>query len=213
MSELNLYQRIAAAMEACSYVKKDTQVKGYGGGYTAVSHDAVTAKVRTALLAHGVIAPFSVVESSETKEELHSTDRDGKAKVRTVFRCSVVGLTRLINVDQPEEVLEVRSFGTGEDSGDKASGKAVSYAAKYALLKALMLETGDDADKDASIQRQAAPVDPARERATNLYNQIKASGDYQSLIDPICAEHKSAGPQAVYDALCKFAAANGIEVE
>ena len=157
----NIYQRLAEAMNRCTYVKKDTKVTGFGGGYSAVSHDAVTAKVRQHLLAVGVIAMSSVIESNETREEIHA-----KNGMRTVFRCSVVMETRFVNIDEPSDSIVVRSIGTGEDSGDKAPGKAVSYAVKYGLLKALMLETGDDADQDASIHR-AAPVDPLKQRCTD----------------------------------------------
>lgn len=166
MSELNLYQRLAATMSECSYVRKDTTVSGYGAGYTAVSHDAVTAKVRAALLKHGVIATTSVTDVERTKEEIA-----GKNGTRTVFRTSVTVETTFVNVDDPAQTLTVRAVGTGEDSGDKADGKAVSYAAKYALLKALMLETGDDADKDASIQR-AQEVSPQRQRYNAAYEKM-----------------------------------------
>ena len=156
----NIYQRLAEAMKLCTYVKKDTKVTGFGGGYSAVSHDAVTAKVRQHLLAVGVIAVASVIESGETREEIHA-----KNGMRTVFRCSVVMETRFVNIDDPGDCIVVRSIGTGEDSGDKAPGKAVSYAVKYGLLKALMLETGDDADQDASIPRA---VDPLKQRCTDF---------------------------------------------
>lgn len=40
---------------------------------------------------------------------------------------------------------------------DKGPGKAISYAVKYAYLKAFALETGDDPDHD---QRELQPADP-----------------------------------------------------
>jgi uncharacterized protein YpuA (DUF1002 family) len=49
---LNLYQRIALAMQSVSYVQKE---KKQGMRYSIVSHDDVTSKVRPALLANGVI--------------------------------------------------------------------------------------------------------------------------------------------------------------
>ena len=57
---------------------------------------------------------------------------------------------RFVNIDKPEEIVEVKTFGDGLDTGDKAPGKAMTYADKYALMKAYKLSTGDDPDKDAS---------------------------------------------------------------
>ena len=42
------------------------------------------------------------------------------------------------------------SYADGIDSGDKATGKAMTYSDKYSLLKAYKIATGDDPDKDAS---------------------------------------------------------------
>jgi hypothetical protein len=44
------------------------------------------------------------------------------------------------------------SFGYGIDDQDKGAGKAMSYAVKYALLKTLGLETGDDPDENQDAQ-------------------------------------------------------------
>ena len=57
-------------------------------------------------------------------------------------------VVRFANVDEPTDFIDVPSFGYGVDPQDKGPGKAMSYAVKYALLKALGLETGDDADHD-----------------------------------------------------------------
>jgi hypothetical protein len=55
---------------------------------------------------------------------------------------------RFVNVEDPADHFDVETFGYGVDSQDKGPGKAMSYAVKYALLKALGLETGDDPDMD-----------------------------------------------------------------
>ena len=53
-----------------------------------------------------------------------------------------------VNVDKPEDRVEVEFFGYGIDPQDKGPGKAMSYAVKYALLKVFSLETGDDPERD-----------------------------------------------------------------
>jgi hypothetical protein len=138
----NLHQRMAAVMREVTYIQKETK---QGMQYKIVSHDKVTAKVRPALLANGVICyPIRC-----------DTTQNGN---RTECNMTV----RFVNVDDPQDLIDVESCGHGIDTQDKGPGKAQSYAMKYALLKALNLETGDDADHD-SIEHNR--VDPAMHQA------------------------------------------------
>lgn len=129
MSDKNIYQRLLAVMEAVGYIQKED--KKVNNQYTFVSHDAVSAKLRPALIANGILAVPSVKASSQ----------DGnmtKVTMQVTF----------VNVDKPEDRVEVESFGYGIDPQDKGPGKAMSYAVKYALLKVFSLETGDDPERD-----------------------------------------------------------------
>jgi len=161
----NIFQRLAAVMEECTYVQKDQ--KRINNQYTAVRHDDVTAKVRPALLKHG-ICPVTSVLSCEV--EHFEVIRRGNPVLN--YRAEAEVELTLVNVDDPTDLIAVRSFGSGDDQGDKAVGKAISYAAKYAMLKALMLETGDDADHDASVEsslpQQFASPAPAQQPAGPL---------------------------------------------
>ena len=126
----NIYQRIAAAMETVKYVQK-SNTKSTGLKYNVVTHDAVTAKVRPALLAEGVVY------------HPHQMDHSQNGNRTEVFL-----MLRFVNIAKPDDVMDVPCLGYGVDGQDKGPGKAVSYAVKYGLLKALGLETGDDADLD-----------------------------------------------------------------
>ena len=143
-----LYRRILAVMGACTYVRKDTKVSGFGGGYSAVSHDAVMAKIRPYLVEHGIVPIFTTNSVSYDRFQVM-----GKSGPRDVNRASAHVTLTLINADNPADRLSIDGFGQGDDAGDKACGKAVSYACKYAILKAFMLETGDDTDHDASVEQ------------------------------------------------------------
>lgn len=125
----NVHQRLAAAMAEVDYIQKEHKK---GMNYTIVSHDAVTAKVRPVLLKNGIV--YYPVRC----EHLHNGNR---------AECSLT--VRFVNVDEPADFFDVPSFGYGIDTQDKGPGKAMSYAVKYALLKALGLETGDDPDTDS----------------------------------------------------------------
>lgn len=128
MTAKNIHQRLAEVMQAVTYIRKEAK---QGMNYTIVSHDAVTAKVRPALLAAGIV--YYPVRC----EYAHNGNR---------AECSMT--VRFVNIDDPADCFDVPTFGYGVDSQDKGPGKAMSYAVKYALLKALGLETGDDPDMD-----------------------------------------------------------------
>ncbi|KKL89209.1 hypothetical protein LCGC14_1916930, partial [marine sediment metagenome] len=138
----NLHQRLHAAMKEVKYIQKDIRIKLKSGSYKVISHDAVTAKVRPALLKQGIIYyPMEMVRSQNGNR----TEVDLKV--------------RFANIDDPGDFIDVPGIGYGVDSGDKGPGMAVSYAVKYCLLKALGLETGDDADLSSS-EDKVAEVDP-----------------------------------------------------
>lgn len=134
----NIHQRLAEVMQAVTYIRKEAK---QGMNYTIVSHDAVTAKVRPALLAAGIV--YYPVRC----EYAHSGNR---------AECAMT--VRFVNIDTPSDYFDVPTFGYGVDTQDKGPGKAMSYAVKYALLKALGLETGDDPDTDSV---NYTPEDPA----------------------------------------------------
>jgi hypothetical protein len=139
---LNLHQRMAAVMREVTYIQKEIK---QGMQYKIVSHDKVTAKCRPALLANGVI---------------YYPIRCDTAQNGNRTECNMT--VRFANIDDPQDFIDVESCGHGIDTQDKGPGKAQSYAVKYALLKALGLETGDDADHD-SIEHKR--VDPAMHQA------------------------------------------------
>ena len=129
---MNIHQRLAKAMEAVTYIQKE---KKQGMRYSIVSHDAVTAKVRPALLENGIVYYPIQTNASQTGN-----------------RTEAIMVIRFTNIDDPKDYFDVQSFGYGIDDQDKGPGKAMSYAVKYALLKTLGLETGDDPDLDQSVE-------------------------------------------------------------
>jgi hypothetical protein len=67
--------------------------------------------------------------------------------------CELTLEVAFINVDDPTD-RDVQVFpGLGADYGDKATGKAASYAYKLALLKAFMLESSDEDNEKGDLRR------------------------------------------------------------
>ena len=134
MSDLNLYQRINEIRKAISYIQKDKSVSTGGGSYRAVSHDQVTAILREHLITFGVVCVPNLVTSK-------ANDRVGDLKQ---FRYDATYSFDFINADKPAEKLTITIEAHAMDNADKAPGKALSYAKKYAVLKLFEIETGED---------------------------------------------------------------------
>ncbi len=165
VKSLNILQRMNAAQKVVTYVQKN---KPNGMKYSIVSHDDVTAKVRAPLVELGVMYyPVNMVY-----EQVGN-------------RTQVFLQLKFCNIDDLNDFILVDSLGYGIDAQDKGPGKAVSYAVKYGLLKAMGLQTGDDADLDSIDHEVAEEVEwsgPIKKHA--LKSQLRAfNGDINSVED------------------------------
>jgi len=169
-SKPNIYQKLLAVMQEVRYIEKEK--KTVNNQYRFVSHDAVTGATSEAFIKHGVYAKPRIVKSEINTIEVERTKWINK--VETVikennFVCNVEVEYDFINVENPEDkITGINGLGQGIDNQDKACGKAISYACKYALLKALGIETGDDPEKDVDYNIAAQPKNKAG---------FKANGD------------------------------------
>lgn len=146
MTGKNIHQRLHDVMQAVDYIQKERK---QGMRYTIVSHDAVTAKVRPELVKAGVVYyPVAMTRSQNGN--------------RTEIDLTV----RFANIDEPSDFIDVVAAGYGVDEQDKGPGKAISYAVKYCLLKALGLETGDDPDETQDDRATHRPADTTSRPAT-----------------------------------------------
>ena len=133
---MNIYQRINEVRKAVSYIVKNKTVGE--GGYKAVTHDAVTALTRDHMVAQGiVVVPYLV---SQKTENTGTTTSRGTPFIRF----EAVYNFGFVNVDDPKDVFLVSIAAHAIDQGDKAPGKALSYAKKYAMLKVFELESGEE---------------------------------------------------------------------
>lgn len=159
---LNIFQRMSKITEELETVAKNMTV-GFGkNSYKAVSERDVLDAVKPVEVKWGVYSyPYSrdILEA----QALEKTDRDGNKS--TVFFSRIRTVYRFVNIDNPSEYLDITSFAEGIDPADKGSGKAMTYADKYALLKAYKISTGDDPDKDPSEpQKYDKTTEPKKER-------------------------------------------------
>ncbi|MEX0932356.1 MAG: ERF family protein [Parcubacteria group bacterium] len=82
-------------------------------------------------------------------ESLDYLEEEGTKKI-TVF---VKVMYELRDLDS-DDVISMVSYGQGQDSGDKATPKALTMAMKYFLSKAFLVETGDDAEGDTRLDKK-----------------------------------------------------------
>ena len=75
---------------------------------------------------------------------------------------------RLSFTSAGDEIAYSEAIGMGIDDGDKAMGKAYTYAVKYALLKKFRLQYADDPDAEPS-----QPIKPKQDISSKTLNKSK----------------------------------------
>lgn len=140
---MNLLQRINEVRKGIDYIQKDKSVSTGKSSYRAVTHDTVTALVRNHMVDHGIVMwPFMVESLSMPYED--AVDAEGKPYRAKQFRYEATYDFTFANVEDAKDCLTIRIQAHAMDNADKAPGKALSYATKYAMLKLFNLETGED---------------------------------------------------------------------
>ncbi len=151
-----IYERLADISAELETVAKNLEVQvTKTSKYKAVGEADVLRAVKPLEQKHRVYSfPFSreIVESGT----LESTDFNGNLRKQFFERIKTV--YRFVNLDNSADFVDITTYGDGIDSGDKSVGKAMTYADKYALLKAYKIVTGDDPDQEASGTMNAAAV-------------------------------------------------------
>lgn len=149
---MNIYQRINAVRADVANVAKDSTVRTGGESYAAVSHDAVTMAVRAAMIEHGVLCMPSLKESS-------IADAGATKRGTPIIRFQGIYAVEFVNVHDPADKVSIDVAAHANDMGDKAPGKALSYATKSAMLKVFTLPTGDDDESRVDPQSSAGSAD------------------------------------------------------
>lgn len=188
MSELNIYQRLLKITEELKTVEKNLSVQvSAKNSYKAVSERDVLDAVKPLEAKYGVYSyayDRKIIDSGEltsTKKDYQTAEI--KEQKQLYMRLEVT--YRFVNVDNPQEYIEIKTYGDGIDTGDKATGKAMTYADKYALLKAYKISTGDDPDQEASGELKKLSTDKATPKqieyirsvytGENLFNLLSAN--------------------------------------
>jgi hypothetical protein len=162
MSELNIFQKMAAITSELETVAKNLSVGAGRSSYKAVGEADILAAVKPLEEKYGIYSyPMDrEVIHQDTKQWVEDfidkysfKDENGKSvptiiqKQKTLHIIRVKTTYRFVNIDVPSEYVDQVSIADGLDPADKGSGKAMTYADKYALMKAYKIMTGDDPDQ------------------------------------------------------------------
>lgn len=170
---MNIFQRVNEVRKAVEYVRKDKRVGE--GGYLAVTHDAVTSLVRAHLITHGIVIVPTIISSSV---QLTGTST---AKGIPFIRYEARYKFEVVNADEPQDRFSVEIEAHAIDQGDKAPGKALSYAKKYCVLKLCEIESGEEeeARETQTPTKAHKPTDGAIESLTAARRQVVADTHVQ----------------------------------
>lgn len=153
MSEKNIYQRVNAIMKDCEYLQKEQAQMGKG-----IKYDTVIAMLRPLLIKHGVVMVVNQLKMISlgavegTKQKVYEGDYS----------------LELVNMDKPDEKITHTTSAHGMDGGDKAPGKAQTYAVKIMLTKGFALETGEDEES------RAEKMDTKNVISSEQYSELEA---------------------------------------
>ena len=163
--QLNIYEKLDAIANELKTVSKDLDVSTGKGSYKAVGEGNVLNAVKP--LEHKyMVYSYPISRKIVDNGNIESINSRGEVKSQLYLRIETT--YRFVNLEKPDEFVDMVSYGDGIDSGDKACGKAMTYSDKYALMKAYKMITGDDPDQEGS------PASVKLNKETNTFSGFNA---------------------------------------
>lgn len=150
IKEMNIFEKMSKITEKINRIAKNLQVGVGKSQYKAVGEADVLAEVKPAEVEFGVYSYPISREIVYSNEFTTTSEYNGETKEKLTMFMRLKTVYRFVNIDKPSEFIDIETYGDGVDTQDKAPGKAMTYADKYALLKAYKIETGEDPDQDPS---------------------------------------------------------------
>lgn len=151
---MNIYKKMLSIQIEASRVSKNLKIAiNSSQSYKAVSEVDVLEEIKPLEAKHGIYSypiKHEIIQSGQFEVERNFKNQITKITYQFL---RIKATYRFINVDNPEEFIEVEAYGDGIDTQDKATGKAITYADKYCLMKAYKISTGEDTDQTASVEQ------------------------------------------------------------
>jgi hypothetical protein len=193
---MNIYEKMAAITAELRTVAKNLIVQQTKtSSYKAVSERDILDAVKPLEEKYGVYSyPCGrrVLESNILESE---SEYQGKVTKKTTFMTRIETVYRFVNIEKPDEYIETTTFAEGIDTQDKGSGKAMTYADKYALMKGYKISTGDDPDQTASEETNYS-VSKSRKNTVNE-DEEKQKKIYIDTITQLLSDTNTDGVQMI----------------
>ena len=164
--EMGIFEKMAAITAELGTVAKNLEVAAGGGKYKAVSERDILDAVKPLEEKYRVYSYPSDREILESDTLQSESTYGNKTTTKTTFFTRIKTTYKFVDIDHPSDSITMVTFAEGIDPQDKGSGKAMTYADKYALMKAYKISTGDDPDQDPSDENNYQKQDKANRNQT-----------------------------------------------
>lgn len=154
MESKNIYQRINSVMSDCEYLQKKVAQQGKG-----IKYDEVIAMLRDLLIKNGIV----MVVRQEEMAQVAGLEGKNQKVYQGKYEMD------LINMDDPAQVVTHSAYAHGMDGGDKAPGKAHTYAVKIMLVKGFGIETGEDEESRSEKIDKANKITQEQAASLSVY--------------------------------------------
>lgn len=162
---MNIFEKLLAITSELPKVAKNLEV-GFGQSkYKAVGEADVLAAVRP------LEEKYKVYSYPANRKIIETGEIETKNGAKNLF-IRVETTYRFVNIEKPDEFIEIISYGDGVDPSDKSVGKSMTYSDKYALLKAYKIMTGDDPDQDLSPELKGKTSAHHSTNKANIANEM-----------------------------------------
>lgn len=181
LKEMNLFEKMQLITNEIGVVEKGLQVRVTDkSSYKAVSERDVLDAVKPIEQKYRVFSlPISRrIIAQDVLEKV--SEYNGKTSKTYTMYMRIETTYRFYNIDKPDEYIDTITYADGLDTGDKASGKAMTYADKYALMKGYKISSGDDPDKEASAEQGYTSVKATPKQIEAVKKLVR---DTQAMLD------------------------------
>jgi hypothetical protein len=198
IKQMNIYRRVHAIMGEVGNLPKTKEIKNKAGivMYKVVQAEKLDAVLRPLLTKYRVL----IVPSTIALENEKSFKKNGNYE-NPEYHATVTLRIKWVNIDDPKDSFFGDWPGDGIDSGDKAIGKAATYAFRIGRTKTLHISTGDPEPEEGDQDDDSPPAKPTpQDNKSTKNNQGQAAGQKVKFIT-----------KAQGDRFIKFAKSLGLE--
>lgn len=174
-TQLTLYEKLQKIRKLAEVAQKDAD--GYGYKYATITN--ILAKVSAGMNKYNVLLiprlepDTQFIMRDEIRKVKNRKDGTKYEEISYEFRAESQITYRWINVDNPDEFIDVPWFITGaQKDPSQAMGSALTYAERYFLVQFFQIATPeDDPDYWRSKQKEAEDAEN-KEIATAIVNEL-----------------------------------------